>query len=116
MRKLALPLALIAALTVALPALAARPLTDAEKRGIARSIDFLPAKCIKGQRSTINNRYALARNKDRGSCPRGDGFIAVKRVRGGWRELGQGSGGTCADFRRYIDMPTRIMRELGMCG
>jgi hypothetical protein len=102
--------------TCAAPAHAARPLTQAEKRGIARAIEFLPAKCIKGQRSTIDPRYAVAYNKNRGSCPRGDGFIAVKRIRGGWRELGQGSGGTCAEFRRYIEMPARIMRELRICG
>jgi hypothetical protein len=100
---------------VVAPAQAARPLTRAEKRGIAQAIGFLPAKCIKGQRSTIDKRYALARNTNRGSCPRGDGFIAVKRVPGRWKELGQGSGGTCAEFRRYINMPKRIMRELGMC-
>jgi hypothetical protein len=68
---------------VAIQAGAARPLTQAEKRGISRAIEFLPAKCIKGQRSTLDKSYALARNKNRGSCARGDGFIAVKRVRGG---------------------------------
>jgi hypothetical protein len=104
-----------ASMLVVAPAQAARPLTKAEKRGIAQAIGFLPAKCIKGGRSTIDKHYALARNTNRGSCPRGDGFVALKRVRGGWKELGQGSGGTCAEFRRYIDMPKRIMRELGIC-
>ena len=104
--------------TFAAPTQAARPLTKAEKRGIARAIGFLPAKCVTGQRSTINPRFALAYNKNRGSCPRGDGvgFIAVKRIRGGWKELRQAAeGGTCAEFRRYIEMPVRIMRELRMC-
>jgi hypothetical protein len=107
--------ALVLLAVSAIPAGAARPLTQAEKRGISLAIEFLPAKCIKGQRSTIDKSYALARNKNRGSCARGDGFIALKRVRGGWKELGQGSGGTCSEFRRYINMPKRIMRELGMC-